>query len=192
MELILSNSMSMQLLLALPFLVYDWKAYLSRAFEFSRVFLFKWTVNWRFLPEEAFLSSRFSAFLLVGHALTLFWAIMQWCKPFGGFVSTLRRAINKPGRPVSISANLSPRCRCFNVTGQFPIRERMHLTVSGSTRGRYTHYTLQLQSDWNAIRPIVALSILRMGSSPARFLGLADAVECSGEVCFTIILLHVI
>lgn len=45
--------------------------YLSLAFDFSRKFMFKWTVNWRFVPEEIFLSDAFSTLLLVGHVSVL-------------------------------------------------------------------------------------------------------------------------
>lgn len=41
--------------------------YLGRAFEFSRVFFYKWTVNWRFVPEETFLSPTFAQALLALH-----------------------------------------------------------------------------------------------------------------------------
>lgn len=45
--------------------------YLSQAFNFSRQFLFKWTVNWRFVGEELFLSKNFQTSLLVGHVSVL-------------------------------------------------------------------------------------------------------------------------
>jgi hypothetical protein len=59
---------AIQVGLALPFLRANWRSYLSRAFEFGRVFSYEWTVNFRFLPEELFLSRRLAAALL---ALTL-------------------------------------------------------------------------------------------------------------------------
>lgn len=72
----------LQLVLALPFLPENAMGYLNRAFEFSRVFLFKWTVNWRFLGEETFLSKSFSYTLLVGHAGTLLLFITtRWLRP---------------------------------------------------------------------------------------------------------------
>lgn len=37
------------------------------------VFLYKWTVNWKFLPESIFLSRIFHISLLVCHALGLLW-----------------------------------------------------------------------------------------------------------------------
>lgn len=45
-----------QLVLGLPFLLVNPVGYVSRAFDLGRQFLFKWTVNWRFLPEDIFLS----------------------------------------------------------------------------------------------------------------------------------------
>ncbi|KAH7411067.1 glycosyltransferase family 58 protein [Cadophora sp. MPI-SDFR-AT-0126] len=72
----------LQLVLAFPFLPENAMGYLGRAFEFSRVFLFKWTVNWRFLGEETFLSKEFSYSLLVGHASTLLLFITtRWLRP---------------------------------------------------------------------------------------------------------------
>ncbi|KAI1719727.1 ALG3 protein [Ditylenchus destructor] len=56
-----------QVAIAWNFLTYDPIAYFKRAFELSRVFMFKWTVNWRFLPEELFLDKRFHLFLLLLH-----------------------------------------------------------------------------------------------------------------------------
>lgn len=72
----------LQIVMALPFLPTNAIGYLCKAFEFSRVFLFKWTVNWRFLGEEQFLSKEFSITLLIGHiiALVLFMTT-RWLKP---------------------------------------------------------------------------------------------------------------
>jgi len=44
-----------QVALAIPFLASHPFSYLKGAFDLGRVFIFKWTVNWRFLPEEVFL-----------------------------------------------------------------------------------------------------------------------------------------
>lgn len=41
-----------QIALAWPFLTTYPVEYLKGSFDLGRVFLFKWTVNWRFLPEE--------------------------------------------------------------------------------------------------------------------------------------------
>lgn len=72
----------LQTVIALQFLPVNGIGYLSRAFEFSRQFLFVWTVNWRFIGEDIFLSKGFSIILLVGHvsALALF-ITTRWLRP---------------------------------------------------------------------------------------------------------------
>jgi alpha-1,3-mannosyltransferase len=42
----------MQLFIGLEFIMNDKDAYFGKAFEFSRVFMFKWSVNWQFIGEE--------------------------------------------------------------------------------------------------------------------------------------------
>jgi len=81
---------TLQVLFALPFLIQSPWSYLKGAFDLSRmscsryvykwltcvwyystgVFLFKWTVNWRFIPEQVFLGRSFHLLLLILH-LTL-------------------------------------------------------------------------------------------------------------------------
>ncbi|KAJ4323609.1 dolichyl-P-Man:Man(5)GlcNAc(2)-PP-dolichol alpha-1,3-mannosyltransferase [Neodidymelliopsis sp. IMI 364377] len=57
-------------------------SYFGRAFEFTRAFFYKWTVNWRFISEETFLSKPFALSLLAVHAgLLLFFAYTRWIKP---------------------------------------------------------------------------------------------------------------
>ncbi|KAG9510546.1 Dol-P-Man:Man(5)GlcNAc(2)-PP-Dol alpha-1,3-mannosyltransferase [Fragariocoptes setiger] len=59
---------AIQLTLALPFLLASPTNYLNRAFDFGRVFLHQWTVNWRFVPNQIFTSQPFAIALLVIHA----------------------------------------------------------------------------------------------------------------------------
>jgi alpha-1,3-mannosyltransferase len=74
-------------LLATPFLTEFPKSYLSRAFEFTRQFLFQWTVNWRFVGEEVFLSKGFSLGLLGLHvALLLAFLRTRWMRSVSLFV----------------------------------------------------------------------------------------------------------
>ncbi|KAF2789565.1 glycosyltransferase family 58 protein [Melanomma pulvis-pyrius CBS 109.77] len=57
-------------------------SYFARAFELTREFLYKWTVNWRFIDEETFLSKKFALGLLAIHAGLLIWfARTRWIKP---------------------------------------------------------------------------------------------------------------
>jgi alpha-1,3-mannosyltransferase len=39
-----------------PFIAHDWRAYMNGAFDLGRVFTHTWTVNWKFIPEEQFIS----------------------------------------------------------------------------------------------------------------------------------------
>lgn len=45
--------------------------YISQAYDFLRKFLYEWTVNWRFVSEEIFLSDQFSIALLLGNLVVL-------------------------------------------------------------------------------------------------------------------------
>lgn len=68
--------------LAYPFLSTFPSSYVQKAFEFNRVFDYTWTVNWRMLEEDTFVSSWFSKQLLAGHAFTLLMFILTiWCEP---------------------------------------------------------------------------------------------------------------
>ncbi|KAL6904034.1 ALG3 domain-containing protein [Trichoderma evansii] len=70
-----------QIVLAIPFLTTNWAGYLGRAFELSRQFKFEWTVNWRMMGEETFLSRGFSITLLSFHVITLLvFIVARWLK----------------------------------------------------------------------------------------------------------------
>jgi alpha-1,3-mannosyltransferase len=74
----LSICASVQLALAYPFLsTYPW-SYLKGAFDLGRIFIYRWTVNWRFLPEDVFLHPGLHIGLLVAHALLLLLAMLPW------------------------------------------------------------------------------------------------------------------
>jgi alpha-1,3-mannosyltransferase len=68
----LSICAGVQLLLGLPFLSTYPTEYLSRSFDLGRVFMFKWTVNLKFLPEDIFVGKPLSLVLL---ALTIIGSI---------------------------------------------------------------------------------------------------------------------
>lgn len=65
----LADHLYPQLLLPAPFFLsatnFDLgRAYFTSAFDFSRQFLYKWTVNWRFITEDTFHSREFATALL--------------------------------------------------------------------------------------------------------------------------------
>jgi alpha-1,3-mannosyltransferase len=56
-----------QLVLGAPFLLRHPVSYLRKAFELDRQFFYKWTVNFKFLPEDVFLSRQWAVLLLALH-----------------------------------------------------------------------------------------------------------------------------
>lgn len=72
---------SVQVILGTPFLLSNPVGYLKQSFDVGRVFLFKWTVNWRFLSEEVFVNPGFHLVLLILHMVLLAsFAYTHWNK----------------------------------------------------------------------------------------------------------------
>ena len=67
-----------QLLVGYPFLSTYPLEYLKGSFDIGRVFLYEWTVNWRFLSEEIFIHRGFHAILLTAHIVTLLLMVRKW------------------------------------------------------------------------------------------------------------------
>lgn len=103
----------MKILIGLPFLKVNSGNYIARAFDLKREFLYQWTVNWRFVPEEHFLSKRFATSLLVGNGtLLLVFAATRWLKPSRrSLLQALRMAFADipDTEQYQISNNTSPR-----------------------------------------------------------------------------------
>ena len=73
-----------QLVVGAPFLLRHPVSYLRKAFELDRQFFFKWTVNFKFLSEEWFLSSQWALFLLLLHLGLLgvyIWRLARQSRP---------------------------------------------------------------------------------------------------------------
>jgi hypothetical protein len=83
----------LQVCLGMPFMLVNFWGYLGKAFEFDRVFFYKWTVNWKFLDEEVFLSKRVALILLACHfgGLILF-ATFKWTRGEQGLWNASRLA----------------------------------------------------------------------------------------------------
>ena len=67
-----------QLIIGFPFLATFPVEYLKGSFDIGRVFLFKWTVNWRFVPEEIFIHKSFHVTLLLLHVMALLFFSRKW------------------------------------------------------------------------------------------------------------------
>ncbi|CAE6480020.1 unnamed protein product [Rhizoctonia solani] len=101
----LSLTFSTVLITSLPFLESYPREYLVCAFDLGRQFLYKWTVNWRFVPEPTFLSAPFARGLLLCHvALLGLFGFGAWCKKQGGALAVLERALQNPIKEAAISS----------------------------------------------------------------------------------------
>jgi alpha-1,3-mannosyltransferase len=67
-----------QLFIGSPFLLTYPEAYLRKAFEIDRVFLYEWTVNWKLLSQDTFVSKQLSLLLLALHLGTLAYLTVLW------------------------------------------------------------------------------------------------------------------
>jgi len=95
---------AIQAILASPFLSEDPWSYLKGAFDLGRVFLYKWTVNWRFVDETTFLSPGFALSLFIGHiSLLVMFGLFKWCKPDGSVWKVLDRGLRRPLRPAGLA-----------------------------------------------------------------------------------------
>ncbi|KAK3988471.1 glycosyltransferase [Cladorrhinum sp. PSN332] len=111
-----------QVLIGVPFLAHNPWGYFSRAFELSRQFFFKWTVNWRFVGEKTFLSKEFALSLLALHVLVL-----------SGFITT--RCL-KPARK-SLAGIIAPI-----VQGRSPFTRQQQQAVSRDVTPGYIMTTI--------------------------------------------------
>jgi len=98
-------------LLSSPFLTTREHAltYALQAFDFSRAFDWRYTLNWRFLGEEAFDNPRWGTVLLGAHAAGLVLWAEKWAGEDGGVAVLLRRAARFPGRKPSPAGLSSSR-----------------------------------------------------------------------------------
>lgn len=106
----LTSIVGIQLLLAFPFLRENWRTYFHYSFDFSRAFLYKWTVNWRIVSEDTFLSSTWARGLFLGHLSVLIcFGLFRWCTHDGGVASVLERGLRRPSLPAGLSP-VTPNC----------------------------------------------------------------------------------
>jgi alpha-1,3-mannosyltransferase len=119
-------------------------SYFTNAFQFNRQFLYKWTVNWRFIDENTFLSPGFSYFLLGSHALVLgIFITTRWIKPTGrDLINFLKDSITKPAGPFdqdAISWRMSP---------EFIMTTMLTANAIGMLYARSLHYQFYAWTAW--------------------------------------------
>ncbi|KAK0636828.1 glycosyltransferase family 58 protein [Bombardia bombarda] len=136
-----------QLLIAIPFLTENPWGYLSRAFEFSRQFFFKWTVNWRFVGEETFLSRHFSLALLGLHVLVLVAFITtRWLKPTRKPIATMIMAILSGQPPLT---EQEQRAVSRDITPRYILATILSANVVGLLFARSLHYQFYSYLAWS-------------------------------------------
>jgi hypothetical protein len=166
--------LSVQALLAYPFLLEHPLPYIKNAFDFGRIFLYKWTVNWRFLSEDRFLDPKFARALLVGHASVLIaFGLFRWCRAAGGPIAVLNRAVQYPSRPGSLVSVTADGARA-GVLNLFRHSERLC---------RSHHDRSNVQPNWNIVCTIVTLPILFMVCLPSSPVGMEDRLPYRSQVC---------
>lgn len=162
-----------QAALGYPFLAVDTGAYLASAFDLSREFMYKWTVNWRFLPEAVFLDRRFGSALLVGHLTCLVsFAVFLWSKPYGLFGS-LSHVLS--GR--SFTVGLGP----VSTDGKFFFAGMLACTTL-TAHHRAHHSILYLKSHWGPFFSITSLSILLVVCIPDPVPPMANKIPSASQV----------
>jgi len=131
-------------LIGYPFLTANPQGYLSRAFEFSRQFLFEWTVNWRFIGEEMFLSRPFSTALLATHATLLcIFLTTRWMKPAGvSAVDAAKQLLDPPS--AAVQAQIARR-----VTPDFVLTTTLSAMIVGCLCARSLHYQFYAYIAWS-------------------------------------------
>lgn len=86
-------------------------AFVLSKFHLGRVFEYKWTVNWKFLPESVFLGNPLAISLLVAHAMFLVGlAHVKWSRSTGGLLNTCRSLFLNPENRGSLSPGFVVWC----------------------------------------------------------------------------------
>ncbi|KAI0022381.1 glycosyltransferase family 58 protein [Xylariomycetidae sp. FL0641] len=136
-----------QFTIASPFLRENARGYLSRAFELSRQFLFKWTVNWRFVGEETFLSKPFALGLLAMHVLVLAgFIVKKWLKPAGKPLSAMIPPMLKFQSPFT---SLEEAQVSMHVTPEYVMTAILSANVVGLLFARSLHFQFYSYLAWS-------------------------------------------
>ncbi|KAK1385168.1 Asparagine-linked glycosylation 3 [Heracleum sosnowskyi] len=126
----LAGAAIVQILLGLPFIASNPISYMSRAFNLGRVFIHFWSVNFKFVPEQIFISKMFALSLLVAHLVLLaVFANYKWSKYEGGILSFLHTRMVQMKLKYSVSSSSPPK----TVNGQslaFKVLRNEHIVTT--------------------------------------------------------------
>ncbi|MCJ1482144.1 dolichyl-P-Man:Man(5)GlcNAc(2)-PP-dolichol alpha-1,3-mannosyltransferase [Schaereria dolodes] len=134
----------LQCILAFPFLPKNASGYLARSFQFTRQFLFKWTVNWRFIGEETFLSPNFSTLLAAANlSLLALFVITRWKRPTGRSISQL---VERSLTPIPVEMKHQIYLR---ITPTFMLTTILSSVATGMLCARSLHYQFYAYIAWS-------------------------------------------
>ncbi|KAF2428918.1 Lethal(2)neighbour of Tid protein [Tothia fuscella] len=160
-------------LLGYEFVKVHWRAYIGRAFQLTRQFLYKWTVNWRFIPEEIFLSKPFSYTLLTAHAsLLILFATTRWTSPSKrSLIQTLKLFFSQE-QNFRVTDPIAAR-----VNPEFVLTTIMTANAIGMLCARSLHYQFFAWTAWAS--PFL---LWRSGFGPVFVVGIWAAQEWAWNV----------
>ena len=140
----LSLILHAQICLGFPFWTVSGKAYVGRAFELGRQFLFKWTVNWRFVGEERFLTKEFAYGLLLANlAFLVLFGWTRWLRPSGLSPFELAKTLFRP-LPQEIQRQVERR-----VDPNFMLTTILTSMLAGLLCARSLHYQFYAYVAWS-------------------------------------------
>lgn len=136
-----------QVLIGVPFLANNPWGYLGRAFELSRQFFFKWTVNWRFMGEQAFLSKEFALVLLALHVLVLLsFLTSRWLKGTGRSLSHIITSVLQVKSPFLPQEQ---QAIAEAITPEYVMTTILSANVIGLLFARSLHYQFYAYLAWS-------------------------------------------
>lgn len=177
-----------QVLVGMPFLLTYPVEYLSRAFNLGRVFIHFWSVNFKFFPEDVFISKPFALSLLILHLAFLYlFAQYKWCRHEGGVLQasglkevkehnresgiTIFKRFFRISRPLSDnriqSIYLVKFCLLCGILDSFYVFHLQELSFASlfffdKSAFRYRHCTLQWEFHRHCLCTVIALPVLLM------------------------------
>lgn len=149
----------LQLLLGAPFLVEHPVAYVARSFELGRVFKFEWTVNFKFLGEDAFVSPVLSVILLVLTVLTLTLFAAKWIRSVGTVGATDAGCGDAAGKERCVGTEKQPGLEVFRRGGggdelkpEYVVKTLFVSNLIGVVFCRSLHYQVRTEATAVVIR----------------------------------------
>ncbi|KAK9351169.1 ALG3 protein-domain-containing protein [Lipomyces doorenjongii] len=138
--------LQVQIIVAYPFTSKFFFSYVTRAFDFNRMFLYKWTVNWRFIDEAVFLTAEFAQTLLIIQGLLLlFFVFTRWIKPSDMNIINIIQTIAFPSpRPPAVHNAILTK-----MTPEYILKTLLTCNLIGVLCARSLHYQFYSWFAWS-------------------------------------------